>query len=193
MLDGVFKRLCREAKRADNQHWHFAIPCSSFSVMNVHMNKGTRSNFVPAGNDSLPREILGNTLLDRCLVLIRLLAIGGNTWTLENPGASYLFKMPKVKKLLKRQSTRSAFLDQCMYNLKIPGCRSGEFVKKFSRIIGNIDLHSLAIKCKGEHSHVQAIGAVQFKGKSHKRSALAGRYPAMLCDAVQRAALLSHP
>ena len=50
VLDGIFKRLCREAKRARNQHWHFAVPCSSFSVMNVNMNRGTRSNSVPAGN-----------------------------------------------------------------------------------------------------------------------------------------------
>jgi hypothetical protein len=192
LINLVFQRLCEEARAARNQHWHFALPCSSFSIMNSNMNKGTRSKALPMGNGSKANEIVGNKLLTRSLALIRLLAQGGNTWSLENPGTSWVFHMPAIQKLLRRQSVYSVFLDQCMFGLKVPGCKAGEYVRKYTRIIGNLPLHTLNLRCDNSHTHVHAIGTTKYRGKMEKRSSLAGRYPLRLCAAVEAAALSRH-
>ena len=67
------------------QTWHFGLPCCSFSIPQ-HSNGGTRRKDMPQGDGSLPREILGNELLRRTMVLIKTLERAGNFWTLASLG-----------------------------------------------------------------------------------------------------------
>ena len=133
----------------------------------------------------MAREIQGNELLHRSLVLISILEKGGNTWTLENPRTSFLFRMPKVKRLLFKKTTELVDFDQCMFDLVIAG--SPLRVKKATRIIGNICLDGLAIKCDHSHQHQPAIGSVRTAQGWVRRTQLAGAYPPKLCKALYKA------
>ncbi len=191
MLDDVFVNLKREASEAVNNHWHFATPCSSFSLLQ-NLNGGSRTKQLPQGDGSLDREILGNELLRRSLVLIRLLAKGGNTWSLENPGTSYLFHMPSVKQLMSRVSVSVAILDQCMFGLRFQGAPRSRRVRKYTKIIGNLDLSSLSLRCNRKHEHDQVIGSIMTKTGRQQRSALAAVYPLALCRMLELAARRAH-
>ena len=113
----TFSKLKGEAARA-NQVWHFAMPGSSFSVLQ-HSNGGTRRASKPQGNHALPREIEGNLLLDRVMTLIRILEAAGSKWTLENPLTSYLWKMPSIEKKMREQRCHEVHLHQCSYGLML--------------------------------------------------------------------------
>ena len=146
---------------ARNAHWHFGLPCSSFALVNVNLNKGTRSPILPGGDDSLERERIGNELLRRTLAIIKCHSHNGNTWSLENPGTSYVCQMPSILSLLRRRNVHSVRLHQCMFKLRIFGCKSSEFVQKYIRIVGNIPLTSLGKTCDHSHDHVIALGQVK--------------------------------
>jgi len=195
LTDTVFSQLCIDACciSEGRQHWHFGLPCSSFSIINLNMNGGTRNSDTPNGNGSLERERVGNTLLERTLKLIKLLSQSGHTWTLENPGTSFVFRMPKVVRLLKRQSVSSVKFDQCMFGLKIEGSQDGMLTKKFTRIIGNINLDSLFRKCDHGHQHQEALGSTKTATGWKNSARLAGAYPVELCRAIQKVALEAHP
>lgn len=113
LLDDVFRRAKQEARAARGEHWHFGIPCDSFSILNVNLNGGTRTRACPSGNGSLDREIIGNKILQRTLLLIRLLLQHNtNTFTLENPISSFLFRMGGVVRLMHRACVDIADFDQ---------------------------------------------------------------------------------
>ena len=185
LKDDCFSRLKEEARVARGEHWHYGTPCGSFALINVNLNKGTRTRLRPEGNGSLPREVQGNLFLERSLILIRLLEAGGNTWTLENPRTSFLFRMSKVRRLVFKKSTFSVDFDQCMFDLIISG--SPLRVKKATRIIGNIPLDNLGIKCDHSHQHQAAIGSVRTEKGWVRRTQLAGAYPPKLCKALAEA------
>ena len=155
MCDKTFAKLKRDARSASNSHWHIAVPCDSFSRLNVNLNSGTRTTAAPEGDGTLPREILGNKLLERSLTLIRLLlkADPTNTFSLENPGPSLLFHMKAVKRLLMKPGVGSYTVDQCMHGLRLPGDAPQNRVRKRSKFIGNIDMTSLCTPCDGSHPH----------------------------------------
>ena len=113
MDDRVFKQLKKDASQS-NQLWHFGLPCCSFSILQ-HSNGGTRRKHLPQGDGSLPREILGNELLRRTMVLIKAFEKAGNFWTLENPASSYVWAMPSVMKKLDSPSCEQALMHQCAY------------------------------------------------------------------------------
>ena len=77
--DACFKQLLADTKKP-NQIWHFGLPCGSFSILQ-HSNGGTRRVTCPEGDGSLPREVLGNKLLERTLIFIDSLEKHGNFWT----------------------------------------------------------------------------------------------------------------
>ena len=191
MLHDVFARLKQEASVAVNNHWHFATPCSSFSLLQ-NLNGGTRPKQRPQGDGSLDRENIGNELLRRSLVLIRLLAKGGDTWSLENPGTSYLFHMPSVKQLTSRVSVDVAILDQCMFGLRFQGAPRSTRIRKYTRVVGNIDLSSLGLRCNRKHDYDQVIGSILTKAGWQQRSALAAVYPLAFCRSLELAARRSH-
>ena len=190
----TFCALKREAKTAFNTHWHFGIPCGSFCLMSNNLNSGTRSVWCPEGLGLLEREITGNELLRRSVILIRMLIRGqrNNTFTIENPVTSYLFKMPSITRLIQRKEVESVIFDQCEYGLHFPGTPKDHLVKKPTRFIGNLPLSSLARRCGGGHVHLHAIGGLKTKSGWKKRSELAGRYPRKLCLALEGAALAFH-
>jgi len=72
-----------------------------------------------------------------------------------------------------------------MFGLKIPG--SDLLVKKYTKIIGNVDLSSLAVKCDKGHDHIAAIGGIKTPQGWQRRTSLAGAYPQALCTALARA------
>ena len=192
--DEFFKSLCLAAKdtRKGKQHWHFGLPCSSFSIININMNGGTRTRIDPAGNGKLKREVVGNQLLKRTLILIRILGKVGHTWTLENPGTSYVFRMPSIVRLLKRKSVCSVKFDQCMYKLHIDGDPENTYTKKYTRIIGNLDVSSLHKQCDHTHAHREALGSTKTATGWKNRARLAGAYPPELCRAIEQVALMAH-
>lgn len=179
----VFERLKEDAKLHD-QVWHFGQPCGSFSIIQ-HSNGGTRRMQTPEGDGTLLREIEGNLLLARSIILIDILVAHGNFWTLENPLTSYLWSMPSLKRKLKDKECFSVTFDQCAYGLKLPD-ENGVLrpCKKATRIIGNIStLEELSRKCTCVHKHVHALGGVRTPCGWKRRSELAGHYPIRLCDA----------
>ncbi len=176
-----FRRLKKEAAR-DNQLWHFGLPCGSFSVLQ-HSNKGTRRKNNPSGNNTLLREIIGNEILRRTVILIEILEENGNHWTLENPASSYAWLMPLLKKKCNRAECGIVDMDQCAYGLKLPD-QGGVYgpCKKHTRFAGNmVGLNQLARRCSCDTNHVHAVGGVRTQGGWKKRSELAGHYPAALC------------
>ena len=123
--------------------------------------------------------------LQRSLVLIGILAKYGSTWTLENPGTSLLFHVPAVKRLTFKKDVSAVCLDQCMFGLRIPG--SDLLVKKYTKIIGNVDLTPLAVLCDKGQEHIAAIGGIKTPQGWRRRTSLAGAYPQALCAALERA------
>jgi hypothetical protein len=111
---------------------------------------------------------------------------------LENPGTSYLFHMPSVKQLTSRVSVDVAILDQCMFGLRFQGAPKTNRVRKYTKIVGNIDLSALNLRCNRKHDHDQVIGSVLTKSGWQQRSALAAVYPFALCRMLELAARRSH-
>lgn len=186
-----FEFLKKEAKKP-RQSWHFGLPCCSFSVLQ-HSNGGTRRKHKPEGDGSLEREIVGNEILRRTLVLIDILEKSGNKWSLENPDSSYAWWMPGLLEKANNPHVETAVLDQCAYGLRLMGTdnKYGP-CKKHTRFIGNIQgLSSLAKTCKCRQPHVHAVGGVRTKAGWKRRSELAGHYPAALAYAYS--AIVSEP
>ena len=101
-----------------------------------------------------------------------------------------MFEVPAVKRLTFKKDVSCVSFDQCMFGLKIPG--SDLLVKKFTKIIGNVNLSSLAIKCDKSHNHIAAIGSIKTPEGWRRRTSLAGAYPAALCTALERAVRSHH-
>lgn len=181
MDDKVFEQLKLDATQP-NQLWHFGLPCCSFSILQ-HSNGGTRRKHSPEGNGSLPREVLGNELLRRTLVLIETLECAGNFWTLENPASSYVWSMPSVLDKLGNASCKQALMHQCAYGLKLKDDdgRLGP-CRKHTRFVGNLcGLPELSKMCHCRSKHVHAVGGVRTPHGWKRRSELAGHYPLALC------------
>ena len=84
-----------------------------------HSNQGTRRKYNPAGDNSLLREVEGNLILARTMMLIDILERHGNFWTLENPKSSYVWLMPSLKRKLLSENCWTTEFDQCRYGLKL--------------------------------------------------------------------------
>ena len=182
----TFKRLKEDAK-SPNQTWHFGMPCGSFSILQ-HSNKGTRRRHIPEGDGTLAREILGNELLRRTMILIDILEKSGNRWTLENPASSYLWHMPAMVKKLNHPSVTRVHIDQCSYGLRLRGVDGivGP-CKKPTFFAGTLEgLEQLERRCSCAVKHVHAAGGVKTSKGWKRRSELAGHYPIKLCMAYAK-------
>ena len=180
LKESVFRNLMEKAKQP-KQLWHFGTPCSSFSRLQ-NLNGGTRTSLNPRGDQTLEREKLGNELLRRTVMLIKVLIKYGNFWTLENPTSSLMFWMPSVKRLSLSKQRRRARLHQCMYLLQLPGSGPNVFCKKDTTFLGNVPgLEQLSVSCDGSHEHEHVIGGVKTPNGWKRKSELAGAYPLALC------------
>ena len=182
----AFRQLKSDASLPD-QTWHFGIPCSSFSILQ-HSNNGTRRKDNPEGNGSLLREVIGNEILRRTLILIDILERSGNYWTIENPASSYLWLMPKIRAKIDNPKNYLVHIDQCCYGLRIPD-ENGVLgpCKKPTKFLGNISfLQSLESRCQCGVEHVHAVGGVKTKQGWKRRSEIAGHYPLKLCNAYAK-------
>lgn len=184
ILDGGFFNDLLTQTKEPNQLWHFGLPCASFSILQ-HSNGGTRRSGNPRGDGSLTREVLGNELLRRTLILILSLVEHGNHWTLENPASSYVWLMPEMKKCRRQLNYTEVVFDQCAYGLKLKDT-SGRYgpCRKRTRVIGNLPvLSGLEKSCGCKIPHVHAVGGIKTKTGWRRRSELAGHYPRALCKA----------
>ena len=184
--DKVFEKLCREAAQP-KQLWHFGFPCGSFSIMQ-NMNKGTRSKQNPLGDGSLKRERDGNLILERTLVLCRILHENGSFFTLENPHSSFAWHTPQMTKVIAECNCDSIVLDQCEYGLVIPDDSGNlKHAQKPTRFVGTMPhLCDMSRRCTHDHEHVAVLGGVKVQGRWQKRSQLAGCYPLQLCQSYAR-------
>ena len=124
----------------------------------------------------LPREVLGNKLLERTLILIDGLEKHGNFWTLENPASSYAWHMPGLKERMSDGKHPIALLHQCAYGLKLKDSEGGP-CKKHIRFLGNLPtLPELSRMCHCHSKHVHAVGGVRTPEGWKRRSELAGHY-----------------
>ena len=73
-----------------------AVVCSSFCCVNVGTSK--RSPTTPWGNTDLGYVNLGNCLLSRAILLIKLATCLGYTWVIEQPGGSLLPWYPRFER-----------------------------------------------------------------------------------------------
>ena len=177
----VFNQLLEDTKKP-YQIWHFGLPCGSFSILQ-HSNGGTRRVSLPEGNGTLPREVLGNKLLERTLILIDSLESHGNFWTLENPASSYAWHMKGLKEKLLDGKHYEAVLHQCAYGLNLLDDQGNLGpCRKHTRFLGNLPtLPKMSRKCNCRSKHVHAVGGVRTKEGWKRRSELAGHYPYALC------------
>ena len=181
----VFNRLLVLALCLRDTFWHFGQPCESFSMLNVNLNKGTRSRDNPYGDGSLKREVLGNLQANLTRRLIHALTRGNrnNKWSIENPATSYFWALPWVKRLIHARGHYLIRLHQCQYGLCFPDSPHNHFCKKDTYILTNDPrLLSLGKLCSGGHVHHHAVGALKLHGKWVSRTKLAGAYPKKLCD-----------
>ena len=179
--DACFKQLLADTKKP-NQLWHFGLPCGSFSILQ-HSNGGTRRVTCPEGDGSLPREVLGNKLLERTLILIDSLEKHGNFWTLESPASSYAWRMPGLKERMSDGKHLIALLHQCACGLKLKDSE-GKWgpCKKHTRFLGNLPtLPELSRMYHCHSKHVHAVEGVRTPEGWKRRSKLAGHYPYALC------------
>ena len=183
--DDVFAQLWYSI--TGDSYWHFGMPCASFSILNA-LSSGTRTRDLPQGDGSRDSEVHGNRILARMILLIKRIQQVGGQWSIENPLSSFLWRMPEVKALSRKELVYEVRFDQCMYGLSFkdsPTCRC----KKATLLLTNHEnLCSLAKKCDGSHKHVHAIGSVRLNGVWTKRSKVAGHYPLQLVRAWSRAA-----
>ena len=145
-------RMLKEDAARPGQTWHFGLPCGSFSILQ-HSNKGTRRRYQPAGDGTLLREIIGNEMLRRTIILIKILERNQNFWTLENPASSYVWAMPSIRKFTSSEKHLFVYFDQCRYGLRLKD-EKGNIgpCKKPTRMLGNLpgldSLHCVCVAVK---------------------------------------------
>ena len=182
-----FERAKQVVLKAD--HTHFAFPCRSFSRARRVDNYGSvpviRSDERPEGGHPTAEE--GNKILEKVIALIYLAEEVGKTWSMENPGMSYAWEQPKMKKILKMKGVHNVELDQCPY---------GAHTKKSIRIVTTSDWMSrVNLKCEDVRPHFHLPGGLT--GKTWNpiteewvwKTSRAAEYPFGLCQAWAEALL----
>lgn len=160
---------------------HFGLPCASFCQFNVNFNKGARTRSLPRGNGTLPREALGNKLMDVTLKWCTQLWRDASWFSFENPAGSYVWACQGMKSLLRKRGVRVIRFHQCEYGLQLPDSGPHDRCRKDTFIVTNAPLDALHRLCTHTHFHVTCIGGIRTDEGWRKRSALAGQYPEELC------------
>jgi hypothetical protein len=152
----------------------------------------TRSKGAPdGGTDGRPlleREVLGNLdckkVVELCLCLVQV----GGWFYIENPQSSDLWRAKRMCYLCAHASCFSTDVDQCLYDLSLPGAPPNTFCRKRTRFLSNDSkMRRLACRCIGQsnsHKHEHAWGTRKVGTVTHKLTQSAGTYPPKLCAAL---------
>jgi hypothetical protein len=176
----VVEHLLRLVRFGYIFHIHFAIDCSTWSIIRSRFVSGTRSAARPWGDGTREDERAANKTLRNVLRLIFVCQAVGTFWSLENPRTSRIFLTPSLKKLMSRPAVVRVDLDMCCFGLADP--ISKDLYKKPTTLIGTLPgLGGLGRSCSGDHCHQVVEGAVQTENGTIKRSKLAGIYPKPFC------------
>ena len=175
---------------------HFAIPCSSWSVLAL-CSGGSRRAHCPEGDPRAAprvrdREALGNQQSEYVEELCDTAAEHGPHFSIENPDPSFLWESAAIARLNARWILYGVVFDQCCYGLQFPDSSPAEFCRKRTRILTTCPhlATRLSASCPGvsdTHKHVQALGTCKVNGRTVKRAALAAAYPPKLCAEWARA------
>ena len=157
-LPAVRREVWRKLVASKGVCVHFAVDCRSWSVLGV-MNGSGRSRAKPWGNAEVKwvaETNLVTAFLVRCVVLLHR---RGDRWSVENQESSFLWCLPKLKKLAMSTQTVRVKVDQCEYGLTHEGAAEGEFFKKPTSILTNCpELAGLESHCQGSHVHIDIRG-----------------------------------
>ena len=142
----------------------------------------------PLGKGTLKREIVGNKILERTLHLCELLHPCGSFFALENPFTSFAWKIPKLKKLSLKTRCSEATMDQCGFNLQMPGPDGVKgLAKKPTRFLGTMpNWEHLGLRCNNDHCHVAVIGGVKVQGRWQKNRSWQAATPLLCAQPIQR-------
>ena len=167
---------------------HFGIPCKMWSALAL-INGGSRRRHMPLGSGQQPAEVQANVEVEWMVTAIYTL-LKQKAWvTIENPWASILFYHPAVVRLLD-QGCFFVYFDQCMHGLRSPSGAPKEIWRKGTFLLTNASAFAaLQRTCSGLHKHAQILGTIKVHGRCFARSALAGRYPVLLCKRMAQAAV----
>ena len=136
---------------------HIAPPCGTASRARErqlspthHGPKPLRSSKFPEGLPWLgpagrARVDAANCIYNSCASFCEWLTEQGIAWSVENPGRSYMWETPSFVSL--RSISNFVDFDSCMHG----GLRA----KHTSFLCGSEELLSLALRCDGQHDHLE--------------------------------------
>ena len=137
---------------------HFGTPCGSFSNARKIPGPGPRplrSKAHPMGLGQLTMNEqaqvdTGNRLLALSLDLIELLLAAGSDFVLENPANSLMWRVPRLRHLVKRWRLQWVVCDQCQFG--------SEHMKPTAFLVSHAALNEVGLRCSGGHGHVPLRG-----------------------------------
>ena len=167
---------------------HCGVPCRTFSQLFRLFGSGTRTREQPEGSGCREDELLANRDASWMCRLLGLVSRAGGWFTIENPGASYLWHLPCVRTLSESVDVYRVSIDQCQFGLgSPPGCKPREIWKKHIVFLcSDPGFRVLGRKCCSKHVHTPIKGSLKHEGKSQGRSTLAAAYPVELCKHYAR-------
>ena len=165
---------------------HFGTPCGSFSNARKIPGPGPRplrSKARPMGLGQLTTNEQaqlddGNRLLALSLDLIEALLTAGSDFVLENPANSLMWRVPRLRLLVKRWRLQWVVCDQCQFG--------SEHMKPTAFLVSHAALHEVGLRCSGGHGHVPLRGRHRVQGEWVFRTRQAQVYPPQLCAALAR-------
>lgn len=160
---------------------HFALPCSSWTVLK-RFSKGTRTSEKPGGGGSVAAESDAIRLATFAIRCCFAQAWNNMLFSIENPSSSFLWKYINQHLNVGELNPSIVQFDQCAYGLTCKHQGSHHPVKKPTQLLTNAhSLKRLRLKCPGNHSRLTAFESVA------KASAA---YPQPLCESRAENVLL---
>ncbi|CAK0822785.1 unnamed protein product [Prorocentrum cordatum] len=161
-----------------------ATSCTSLGLLCQNCGPGTRSAARPQGGGSRQAERDGHGLAVTTAAACQALGEEGGLWVVENPRRSWLFRQPRLQRLLGREGVFLVECDMCQFGLGPPD-DAGARYKKSTYLLGNFEeLKLLRRRCQGRRRHVHLEGGVKVGGRWQKRAALAAAYTGEFADAL---------
>ena len=158
LSDAQSWEILRDVCRNHQVIWvHIAPPCGTASRARERqlstMHHGPKPLRSPKFPEGLPwlgpadraRVDAANCIYNSCASFCEWLTGQGIAWSVENPGRSYMWEMPSFVSL--RAISTFVDFDSCMHG--------GMRAKHTSFLCGSEELLSLAVRCDGQHEHLE--------------------------------------